>query len=86
MAEMNHAALAESMSEGARLDAELADLASGDSGPAALAGGNPVQLVCALWQRIRGAVTWVSKFPLIPGNIRAVLQQLIELLDGLCAG
>ncbi|HEX8392555.1 MAG TPA: hypothetical protein VF665_09395 [Longimicrobium sp.] len=86
MAEMNHQQLADALSEGARLDADLADVANAVTDASAMdaAGADVREKVCALWKKIRTAVVWVSNFPLIPGNIRAVLKQLIALLDGLC--
>ena len=82
MAELDHKALADSMAEGAKLDSQLAGL---EPELGALTAGNPIEAVCSLWRQIRGAVTWVSNFPLIPGNIRSVLKRLIPLLDALCA-
>jgi hypothetical protein len=72
--------LASSLTEGANLDREAAQHVSS----AALDGAISLEQLCELWRRIRRYVVWVSEFPLVPGNIRQVLKQLIGILDRLC--
>jgi len=73
--------------EAVDLDDQAAQaLSSTEFTAAADAAGNPLQTLCALWRRIRLIVIGASNLIFIPANIRAVLKQLIDVLDILCPG
>lgn len=81
--------VARSYREAADLDAQAAEvLSSSDASATAPAdfAGNPLDQLCPLWRRIRPIVEGASNLFFIPANIRAVLKQLIGVLDLICPG
>ncbi|MEO6358702.1 MAG: hypothetical protein ABIU77_24420 [Ferruginibacter sp.] len=54
---------------------------------AAVVAANPasvLQSVCAIYHRIKGILTAIANFPLLPGSWRAAIKTFISLMNNLC--
>lgn len=71
--------LTRSYAQAAELDAQAAEALSA-------AGAAEAADPCAIWRRIRPLVVAASNLFFIPANIRNLLKQVIQLLDGFCPG
>jgi hypothetical protein len=68
-----------------RLDQQAAEVLGQSAGAEFAAdSADPITAICTVWRRIRLIVIGAANFPLLPGNIRSVLKQLISVLDGIC--
>ena len=66
----------------AELDQEAATAAS--AGATADAAANPIQQFCAIWPTARRAIDIILRLPFVPGGVKTVLRQLLNIGDLLC--
>jgi hypothetical protein len=77
--------IARGYAEVVRLDEQAAAVLAETADAASISDAtNPIDALCGIWQRVRPIVVGAANFPLLPANIRRVLKQLIEVIDGIC--
>lgn len=80
----NQDEITRSYAEAARLDAQAAEAVAAIESEGASAAEGATDALCSVWRRIRPIIVGASNLFFIPGNIRAALKILIQVVDGIC--